>query len=51
VLHLHECAAEPLQYVVESIAYPIVVESVVAPLHEVADLAANGAAPTETSSL
>jgi hypothetical protein len=46
VLPLHECAAEPLQDVDES-----AVEAAAEPLHYVADLAAAGAAPTETSCL
>jgi hypothetical protein len=49
VLPFHECAAEPLQAVVESITDPAAAKSTTEPLHDVADLAADGVAPTETS--
>jgi hypothetical protein len=51
VLPHHECAAEPVQDVVEFVADPAVTESATEPLHAVADLAIAGAAPTETSCL
>jgi hypothetical protein len=50
LLPLHECATEPLQDI-ESVTDPGAAESVVEPLHAVANLAATGAALTETSCL
>jgi hypothetical protein len=51
VLPHHECAAEPVQDVVEFVADPAATESATEPLHAVADLAIAGAVPTETSCL
>jgi hypothetical protein len=51
MIPLHECATEPLQDVVKSIADPATDESVAEPLLIVANLTAAGATPTETSCL
>jgi hypothetical protein len=53
VLPVHECATESVSNpaTVESVTDPATAESAVEPLHSVADPAAAGAAPTETSCL